>query len=520
MNPPARVTRGEWRLGVGGALLLVLILALNGLAIATAVTARRQAGREEQERRDAQLALQARSLESALAGLRSNVVFLGHSAALADLAEGAASTDPARRRATRLHAEGAVLLFLQANPAVGRLFVLDPDGTPRVAAGRRGGAPILLPDRVWNPAAPREPLVRSRWPVGGDMARAGILVIDLDGEALAALADPPGRYRLVTAAAPDAGSLPVEDAAWEPPVRWRVAAREGGPSDATDIDRLAGRYGTLIALNAALVLLAAAVAVLGVREVRRATRLEAESRQAAKLRELERGLHHAERLASVGRTAAAIAHEINNPLEGMSNHLALLQDDLERGRMEASREQAARVREGLDRVAGVTRSVLRLADPGRAAKAPVALADVIARSVDFVRERADRNGVDIRLDVRDRSPLVSGNATTLGQLVLNLLLNACEAQPGGGVVEASLAADDGVVRVTVADRGPGIPPGAMDRLFEPFHSTKGSTGLGLAVCRGIADDHGGSLRAANREGGGAVFTLELPRDRGAAREGA
>lgn len=514
MKSPPRVTREELRLSVGGALLLVLILALNGLAIANALAARRQAEREEQDRRAAQLALHTRSLESDLASLRSNLVFLGHSAALADFARSATAPDPARRRATRLHAEGSVLLFLQANPAIGRLFLVDPQGAPRLAAGRRGGAPILLPDRVFERGPAREPLVRSYWPIGGDPA-LGLLVADLDAEELSAAADPEGRYRRLAAGATASADAAVEDAAWDPPVHWQVAVRAGGRSAVSDIDRLAGRYGTMIALNAALVLLAATLAVLVVREVRRATLLEAETRQAARLRELERGLHHAERLASVGRTAAAIAHEINNPLEGMSNHLALLEDDLAHGRVEASREQAARVREGVDRVAGVTRSVLRLADPGRGAKTPVSVADVVARSVEFVRERADRNGVDIRLDVRDRSPLVSGNATTLGQLVLNLLLNACEAQPDGGEVEASLAADGDVVRVTVADRGPGIPPGTLDRLFEPFHSTKGSTGLGLAVCRGIADDHGGSLRAANREGGGAAFTLELPRHRGA-----
>jgi C4-dicarboxylate-specific signal transduction histidine kinase len=297
---------------------------------------------------------------------------------------------------------------------------------------------------------------------------------------------------------------------WDPPVLATVAA--GLSSGVTDreIDRLTGRYGTLIVLHGALVLLAAGVTVLGVRSSRRAARLLAESRHQARLRELERSLHHAERLAGVGRTAAAIAHEINNPLEGMSNHLALLEDDLRAGRTEASGAQLRRVREGLDRVASVTRQVLRLADPGRAPKRRLDLGDVLRETADFARDRAGGRSVAIRTRFEHGPLHVRGNATTLGQLFLNLLLNACEAQPDGGVVEASARARDGRIVVEVADRGPGIPPGAMDRLFEPFFSTKASTGLGLAVCRDIATDHGGTLSAANRPDGGALFTLDLP----------
>jgi len=104
-----------------------------------------------------------------------------------------------------------------------------------------------------------------------------------------------------------------------------------------------------------------------------------------------------------------------------------------------------------------------------------------------------------------------GNQVLLGQVFLNLALNACEAQPHGGEVKVVVFAEEGGWAVVeFADRGPGIAPGDAERIFEPFYSTKGSTGLGLSICHAIARQHGGSLSASDRPGGGASFVLRLP----------
>jgi signal transduction histidine kinase len=226
---------------------------------------------------------------------------------------------------------------------------------------------------------------------------------------------------------------------------------------------------------------------------------------------------HSERLASVGRLAAGIAHEINNPLEGMANYLDLLREDLERGDVAAARQLAARVGEGLGRAAGITRRVLDYSDPGHAPKGALDLRQAVDDAVGFVRGSRAFSGVEVSLDCGDEALPVRAEPTALGQLFLNLLLNACEAQPDGGTVEvtarrtaAAGGAAGSLARVEVADRGSGIPPEAMDHLFEPFYSTRGSTGLGLSVCHGVVSDHGGTLRAANRRGGGARFVVELP----------
>jgi signal transduction histidine kinase len=105
---------------------------------------------------------------------------------------------------------------------------------------------------------------------------------------------------------------------------------------------------------------------------------------------------------------------------------------------------------------------------------------------------------------------VRGNATQLGQVFLNLVLNACEVQPDGGEVRVGVAREDGQIVVSVADRGPGVPEPDRVKIFEPFYSTKRSTGLGLSVCWSIVRQHGGSLDVRDRPGGGAVFRVSLP----------
>ena len=106
--------------------------------------------------------------------------------------------------------------------------------------------------------------------------------------------------------------------------------------------------------------------------------------------------------------------------------------------------------------------------------------------------------------------MAPGSAVMLGQVVLNLVINACEAQPQGGEVRASAEREGDDVLVRIADRGPGVPEAERNRIFEPFFTTKQSTGLGLSVCHSIVAQHRGQLSVEGRPGGGAVFILRLP----------
>lgn len=554
------------------ALLLMILLAVNAVAIWGIFSARRSAQEEAVQDLGLNTAARARALEADVASLAGEVMFLAASPSLTRAPEAMASGDPMVARWARLGAEGSLLLFVEARAEVERILVRGGQGEVLVAVGRRAGAPVVLPpeeaDGVDGLASGVE-LVSGRWPLGraAQPARGtgpeeaaalevwiapGRLLADRGGavpEGLALevvplpagatpadLADASGGDGYSTSR-PDDGRVRVSALvlaeAWRPPLAWMLSRDADSGSLVSDFDLLAGRYRTTLMVNLGVVTLTVILGVLAFREVRRSSRLAAENAQQARVRELERRMMHQERLAGVGRLAAGMAHEINNPLAGMTNYLRLLEDDLERGDLDAARAAAGQVGQGLARVAGITRQVLDYSDPGRAPKGRLDLGREVAAAVDFVRESGTCPGLTVEEDGTAGPLPVSGNATTLGQLFLNLLLNACQAtaemgEPGreggpqapgdddaGGSREeprvlVRLGRRGDFARVEVLDRGPGIPEEVRPRLFEPFFSTRGSTGLGLAVCHGVVQDHGGEITAAQRPGGGAVFTVELP----------
>lgn len=520
---------GKWRSRAGlrlTAVLMAAVLAVNAAAVWGIVAARRSA----QEAAQAELALStaahARSLEAVLATLRGDLIFLSQSPPLVRYPETAGEVDPLVRRWGRLDVEGTLLLFLQAHPAVERLVMRDPGGEVLAAAGRREGAPALLaPEAASVEGAPGAGGWPSEWPVGAPDQPSATLSVSIGPDLLLALAAPADAGRLRLEIAPGAGPAAagaaggdrrlsaraeVRDPQWQPPIRWTLERTEEGSRLIESVESLAARYRRTVALNAAIITLSLALGLVAFRQARRSARLAAAAEQQARVRELERQLFHSERLASVGRLAAGLAHEINNPLEGMTNYLSLLREDLAAGRAGEARELVEPLAEGVARVAGILHQVLAFADPGRTPKSRIDLGAVARRTADFVRANPAHRGIAIAVDLPSEPLPVLGNEVTLGQLLLNLLVNACQAQPAGGEVAVSARRNGGTAVVTVADRGPGLAPEIRERLFEPFQSTRGSTGLGLAVCHGIAGDHGGEIGAEARPGGGTVFRVELP----------
>lgn len=237
-------------------------------------------------------------------------------------------------------------------------------------------------------------------------------------------------------------------------------------------------------------------------------------------KEMERQLAIGERLSSIGLLTAGVAHEINNPLEGIGNYVALLErPDLER----ADRERyLALVRHGFQRIGDIVRDLLHFARPASNA-GTAELGGVVERALKLVRYTDVFKGIDVELHGFDAPIVVTGDAGRLEQIVFNLLLNAGQAiaartggqarAHGGRVcVRAAASGAPGAreIELAVEDDGAGIAPEHLERLFDPFFTTRAGTGLGLAVSYGIARAHGGSLSAENRSGGGARFVLKLP----------
>jgi signal transduction histidine kinase len=194
----------------------------------------------------------------------------------------------------------------------------------------------------------------------------------------------------------------------------------------------------------------------------------------------------------------------------MSNYLTLAREDLARGDAASASRRLDGVREGMNRVAGTVRQVLAQAEPGAAPRVSMDLDPLLAQTLEFVRTRPEFRGVVLSQERTDEPLRVKANAVMLGQVLLNLVLNACEAQPEGGEVVLGAHREKDEISIEVKDRGPGIPANDLARVFEPFYTTKQSTGLGLAICRSIVREHQGDLSASNRAGGGAVFRLSLP----------
>jgi len=240
----------------------------------------------------------------------------------------------------------------------------------------------------------------------------------------------------------------------------------------------------------------------------------------SRLTQTQAQLVRSERMASVGRLAAGVAHEIGNPIAALMGMQDLLVDgDLP---PETQRDFLQRMRRETERIHTVVRDLLDFARPEempKAGGAPPAPADVRAAVEDvvsLVRTQKAFRSVRLETDV-EGTPLVVLPGPRLTQVLLNLVLNAGQAIAASGRVDGHVrvrARPDGPrVRIEVEDDGPGIAPAVRDRLFEPFVTTKEigeGTGLGLAVCRGLVESAGGEIGLDASHGPGARFYVELP----------
>lgn len=226
-------------------------------------------------------------------------------------------------------------------------------------------------------------------------------------------------------------------------------------------------------------------------------------------KQLEAQVKRAERLAMLGELAASVAHEVRNPLAIIRGYAECLPQDVESP--EALQESVDTILREVDRLNRVIASVLAFARPARIEAREIDLNAELRRVLEPLRPQAEAQRVTIEFAPGPLPPVMA-DVEMLEQVFLNLAINALQAMPDGGRLHCATAAlPDGRVSVRFVDTGTGIAPELQDKIFQPFFTTKRKgTGLGLAISARIVEEHGGRIQAAPAEGGGTVFTLELP----------
>lgn len=226
---------------------------------------------------------------------------------------------------------------------------------------------------------------------------------------------------------------------------------------------------------------------------------------------MERALREKDRLAALGVLAAGVAHEVNTPITGISSYAQMLLADTPED--DPRHEILRKVERQTFRASRIVNNLLDFARKRSEEREPVDLVPVVEEALDLLGERRSRRGVALELRLPGEPLTVLGSDGELQQVFTNLALNAIDAMDGGGTLTVEARAVDGLACVWVQDTGPGIPPEEVERIFEPFYSTKaaqGGTGLGLSISHDIVRQHGGGVHVASEPGRGTRFRVEIP----------
>jgi len=236
----------------------------------------------------------------------------------------------------------------------------------------------------------------------------------------------------------------------------------------------------------------------------------------AKNHQLEEARHEilqSEKMASVGRLAAGVAHEIGNPAGIVTGYVHMLKEkDLS---AEQTSDFLARMEREVERISETIRELLNFAQPASAQAVPVQLNDIISDCCALFSYQRDMNSCTINFEPAHALPTIYANAHMLQQLMVNLILNARDAMPDGGTIHIKTRrlADRPKIELTIADTGCGIAPEHQSLIFDPFFTTKDpgkGTGLGLSNAHRIVELHGGEISAASEPEKGATFTITFP----------
>ncbi|HEX9744944.1 MAG TPA: ATP-binding protein, partial [bacterium] len=226
--------------------------------------------------------------------------------------------------------------------------------------------------------------------------------------------------------------------------------------------------------------------------------------------QLQQQLVQSEKLATVGQMAAGIAHEVNNPLAGVSGFLQVMASRLPEDSPERHAMQAAL--KDINRASGTIKDLLKFARLGPAQKKDSDIHEILNESMMFIQFQKEYKGISINRRFNEQLPSVVCDPDQMRQVFTNLVLNGLQAMGETGELTVTTAAQNGTVRVFVEDTGSGIPFEKYGSIFEPWFTTKQAkgTGLGLTNCDKIVNDHGGTLAFSSKEGEGTTFVIDIP----------
>jgi PAS domain S-box-containing protein len=250
------------------------------------------------------------------------------------------------------------------------------------------------------------------------------------------------------------------------------------------------------------------------------------TRDLRELRKLEREVQdqarilHQDKMMSLGKLAASVVHEINNPLSGILNYLRLMLQILRRGPLSEKRREKFKgylelVETETERCSSIVSSLLTFSRKSPLAFEPVKINDLIERCTILSQHKLELSNIRLEVASDPDLPPVEGDFNQLQQCIINLIFNAIDAMPQGGklYLEGHYHSDTNQVSITVKDTGPGILPEDLPHIFEPFYTTKKEgygAGLGLSTVYGIVEHHKGTIDVDSRPGEGAAFIIQLP----------
>jgi len=233
-------------------------------------------------------------------------------------------------------------------------------------------------------------------------------------------------------------------------------------------------------------------------------------RDLRELKRLEEAVRRAEKLAAIGSLAAGVAHEIRNPLSSIKAAATYFGQQFDEG-SDAARMSEIMIQE-VERLNRAVTQLLEYARPSQLAIREVDLPELVRRSLELVRQDAQAKGISVEVDLDSAPPVARLDPDRVTQALLNLYVNAIQAMEEGGELAVSAeAVEGGGVRFSVADTGPGLPPGDARRVFDPYVTTKArGAGLGLAIVQKIVEAHQGEVDVRSTPGVGATFSMTLP----------